>query len=204
MTKCWSEGSLRAYHDGELPPADMQELSAHLAECADCEALADEIAGRALRVADLMSALPEPEQVIWMPRRPVEAPRISTTKRWAAAAVALAASLALVIWLAPRRAAQPAAPVATVDAVPAASVELAPEPVVQPLQPARPAVARIPRRPVRRAQPEQLFFSLDDEPIETGIVVRVALGPAEIPADVVFSADGRARAIRLVSNLSKH
>jgi hypothetical protein len=48
-----------------------------------------------------------------------------------------------------------------------------------------------------------LFLALDDEPIETGIVVRVALGEAEIPADVIFGTDGRAHAIRLVSNPTK-
>jgi hypothetical protein len=41
---------------------------------------------------------------------------------------------------------------------------------------------------------------LDDEPFEMGVVRRVALGPEEVLADVVFSPDGRARAIRLVDD----
>jgi hypothetical protein len=40
------------------------------------------------------------------------------------------------------------------------------------------------------------YLALDDEPIETGVVMRVALGPAEVPADVIFDQEGRARAIR--------
>lgn len=42
------------------------------------------------------------------------------------------------------------------------------------------------------------FVPLDNEPIDAGLVVRVTLGPNNIPADVVVSADGRARAYRLV------
>jgi len=39
---------------------------------------------------------------------------------------------------------------------------------------------------------------LDDGPIESGIVMRVTV-PGSTPADILFSPDGRARAIRLVS-----
>jgi hypothetical protein len=56
----------------------------------------------------------------------------------------------------------------------------------------------------RKKQLRQVFLALDDEPIETGVVIRVALGDAGIPADVVFGADGRARAIRLVDTLTKY
>jgi len=42
------------------------------------------------------------------------------------------------------------------------------------------------------------FVPLDNEPIDAGLVVRVALGPDHVQADVVISADGRARAYRLV------
>jgi hypothetical protein len=48
----------------------------------------------------------------------------------------------------------------------------------------------------------QYFLALDDEPFEVGVVRRVALGPEEIPADVVFSPDGHPRAIRLVNDSS--
>jgi hypothetical protein len=46
----------------------------------------------------------------------------------------------------------------------------------------------------------QYFLALDDEPFEVGVVRRVALGPEEVPADVVFGPDGRARAIRLLND----
>src|SRR5437016_12812647 len=128
MRECWPEGSLRAYHDGELQPADMERVSAHLAECPNCEALADEVAGRAARVAALLGALPEPEQVIWMPRGAGVPARVPGRSRWAAAGFALAAGLALAMWLAPRREGLPPAPAAKVDPAPMATVEL---PVVQ-------------------------------------------------------------------------
>jgi anti-sigma factor RsiW len=44
------------------------------------------------------------------------------------------------------------------------------------------------------------FVPLDNEPIDAGLVVRVSLGPDNVQADVIVSADGRARAYRLVSN----
>jgi anti-sigma factor RsiW len=44
------------------------------------------------------------------------------------------------------------------------------------------------------------FVALDNEPIDAGLVVRVSLGPNNVQADVIISADGRARAYRLVSN----
>src|SRR5689334_1202235 len=102
MKACWPEGSLRAYHDGELLPVDMQRIAAHLAVCPQCEALADEVAGRANRVAKLMSALPPTEDVIWMPRRiPAPVPvRRSVWPVWAGAGLALAAGIAIAVWMA--------------------------------------------------------------------------------------------------------
>jgi hypothetical protein len=48
------------------------------------------------------------------------------------------------------------------------------------------------------------FLALDDDPIELGVVVRVALdGAAAVQADVVFDADGRPRAIRPVQLAQK-
>jgi hypothetical protein len=210
MKACWPEGSLRAYHDGELLPADMELIAAHLAECPHCEALADEVAGRASRVAKLMSALPPTEQVIWMPRRVAAPVRARAVKWpvWAGAAVALAAGIAVATWMAPKpeeyRAVAPrATPAGVKPEVPEVQAGI---PAIRPG--VRPAAAEhrmtpVSRRPVQRAPRKQLFLALDDEPIETGIVVRVALGEAEIPADVIFGTDGRAHAIRLVSNPTK-
>jgi anti-sigma factor RsiW len=198
MKECWSEGDLRAYHDGELLPVDLQRVAAHLAVCPKCEALADEVAGRASRVAKLMSSLPEPRQVMWTPRRVTRPARV--WPRWTAAAAALAAGLAMAFWPTPRpveqveRVAAPA-PVKMASFPPNVPSAAAPVNAV-PVQSAR--VARSRPAPKRRAQ--DVFLALDDEPIETGMVIRVALGEAEIPAEVVFGKDGRPRAIRLVSS----
>ena len=44
----------------------------------------------------------------------------------------------------------------------------------------------------------QYYLALDDEPIDTGVVMRVALDGTGIQADVIFDAEGRPRAIRTV------
>jgi hypothetical protein len=48
------------------------------------------------------------------------------------------------------------------------------------------------------AQQKAEFVALDNEPIDAGLVVRVSLGPDNVQADVIVSADGRPRAYRLV------
>jgi len=201
MKDCLAEGTLRAYHDSELPADEMGRVAAHLAECSACETLADEVAGRAMRVQGLLSALPGPEQVIWMPR---VAPRSARTwPRWVAAAAAIAAGVAIVLsW--PGKAPEKAVlqPPAVQEQRP--NLDEA-EPVAAQVHP--PAVQLAANRSMRkqaasRKPLRQVFLALDDEPIETGIVIRVALGDTGVPADVVFGTDGRARAIRLVD--SKH
>lgn len=57
-----------------------------------------------------------------------------------------------------------------------------------------------PPSPASLALQKAEFVALDNEPIDAGLVVRVSLGPENIQADVIISADGRARAYRLVSN----
>jgi anti-sigma factor RsiW len=57
-----------------------------------------------------------------------------------------------------------------------------------------------PPSPASLALKKAEFVALDNEPIDAGLVVRVSLGPDNIQADVIISADGRARAYRLVSN----
>ncbi len=56
-----------------------------------------------------------------------------------------------------------------------------------------------PPKPAEVARP---FIALDNEPIETGMVVRVAFGPDQVLADVIITPDGRPRAYRLVDNPS--
>jgi hypothetical protein len=62
------------------------------------------------------------------------------------------------------------------------------------------------RQPPTPAPPVALgrgdFVALDNEPIDAGLVVRVAFGPNNLQADVIVSADGRARAYRLVKSSS--
>ena len=159
MTECWNEGDLRAYADRELPPAEMEQLTAHLAVCAGCESRYRELAERAGRVGAWMAELSAPVPVA--AARPVR--RVATWPRWAAALTA-AAGLALLVM----------------------------NPGAKPS--AQPGTAAISRH----------FVALDDEPIDTGVVVRVAVGPDQVQADVIIGPDGRARAFRLVSEPSSN
>jgi hypothetical protein len=194
MTQCWPEGALRAYLDGELPTEDMPLVAAHLGECRACDGLYRELAARAAHVSALMELLPERGEAT---PRPVVVPR--RRANWIGVAVALAAGLAVAAYLLPDRhprealvrpAPTPAPPaVAAVAAVTPALVA-APEP---------PAPRRRPRR-VRPAAPEPAYFvALDDEPFESGVIMRMDVKPGNVQADIVFGPDGRARAFRLVN-----
>ena len=189
MRRCWSEGALRAYLDRELPPEEMERVAAHLGECSRCEARRAELASRAAGVSGFMNILPEPGRVTSLPliRR-----QLRTAWQWAAAA-AVAAALAIAFLLA-----KPAAPVAPAILSPVSSFAQTPTPApaVSPVQPAAPRHSK--RQPARPRVAPDYYLALDDEPIETGVVVRVAVGPTEIPADVIFDQGGRARAIRLI------
>ncbi|HJT87220.1 MAG TPA: zf-HC2 domain-containing protein, partial [Bryobacteraceae bacterium] len=97
MTRCWSEGELRAHLDGELPAGDMRRVEEHLRGCAACADLHAAMAARAARITALLEALPfEPAEV----RR--ARPRYA--KKTAGAVLGLAASLALAFVTLPRRA----------------------------------------------------------------------------------------------------
>jgi len=204
MTNCWSEGALRAYLDRELTPADMKLVSAHLGECSACDDLCAELSARASRVFALLETLPEPEPVRM---RPV-AVRSNLRRWWPAAAVALAAGLAVASFVMPKR--QEQAPVVAVatrvtPVVPPAAIEqpVTPE-VVTPrpaaVRPARASSAKLTERRHNVPPSTDYFLALDDDPIESGIIMRVAVEPGNAQADIVFDPHGRARAIRLVSN----
>ncbi len=193
MRQCLQEGELRAWLDGELPAGEKQGVEQHLAECAKCAASSREISARAARVSAWMESL-SPDI-----RMPAAAPRRRWVARpavWAGAA-ALAAGLVLAV-LATR---PPKGPVEQAVAPPPVRVA-APE--VQVATPAAavstPVAARVRRPPVRKARqvPVQYYMALDEEPIDTGLVMRVAL-PSGLQADVIVDADGRARAIRPIS-----
>ncbi|HEV3202390.1 MAG TPA: zf-HC2 domain-containing protein [Bryobacteraceae bacterium] len=216
MKECWTEGELRAYLDRELPLEDMETIAGHLEACSDCGDLWAELAGRAARVSALMGALPDPDRTVSISRAP--RPPKSAKWRWAGAAAALAAGLLLGIVLMPKR--QPVAPPvvvrATTDPIEPQAPRVAPEaPLVAPAVLPAVGVHSAAAHPGRRGQPQPVrtlpevrssedFVSLDDEPIGTGVVLRVELGPKGIPADVIFGSDGRPHAIRLVNNKSNH
>jgi hypothetical protein len=61
-----------------------------------------------------------------------------------------------------------------------------------------------PSAPQGTARLSRQFVALDDEPVDTGMVVRVAVGPNQVQADVIIGPDGRARAFRLVGNPSSN
>jgi len=206
MKECWQEGELRAYLDRELPPEDMERVARHLDVCSECGDLWAELAGRAARVSAFLEELAVPRRTVSTARAPKRAAAAKWI--WVGATAALAAGLVLGLVSMPKR----PAPVAAV-APPVPVVRATQDPIDPP--PPR-TVSTVPHRPrVRAAQlvnqrslPEirssDDFVSLDDEPISTGVVLRVELGPKGIPADVIFGPDGRPHAIRLVDNQSKH
>jgi hypothetical protein len=196
MKQCWSEGELRSYLDGELPSEDLARVAAHLAGCGACAASAAVLSARSQRVSTLLSELGELGELgLGGAGASAGLPVKHSRPRWIPAAAALAACLALAFVLLPKRATHPVIPTAAVSA-PRAAVTVPEVPRV--------AQAAPPARPHKRPQPRKpeihYFLALDDEPFEVGVVRRVALGPQEILADVVFSPDGRARAIRLLSD----
>jgi Putative zinc-finger len=201
MTNCWSEGALRAYLDRELSAADMKAVAAHLGECSACDALCTELAGRAARVFALLEALPEPKVVTMRPA-PSRAP---SRWLWPGAAVALAAGLAIASIVVSHR--EDPAPVAVQKVPPP---QLQPDPVepmptgrilpVATAPAARPAVAKVLRRKPASSPEMDYFVALDDQPIESGVIMRMAIQPGNAQADIVFDPAGRARAIRLVNN----
>ena len=193
MTEWWSEGELRAYLDGEAAPEELERAAAHLGECAECSRLLAELQARSVWVGSLMDEL----TAAGTPKRAGHRRRWRTVTAVSAVAAALAAGLAVAMLLSPRQVApraQQTPPPVTRTAEPPMAVAVAAPPVFE--APVRRPVPR--KRAVRPTLPNDGFVALDDEPFETGVVFRVALGPAEVPADIVFGSDGRARAIRLV------
>lgn len=182
MSRCWNEGEWRAFLDGELGPAGTEEARAHLESCAACAGVFREVEGRAHRVGALMAVLDR------MPERRAAPRRAVTGRRRAAIVVlALAAALALALVLAPRR---------TPEARPAPSP--VPAPLAKVVEP--PAAVPAAPAPVRRAASKprvDYYLGLDSEPIETGVVLRVALEDGLL-ADVIVDEQGRPRAVRPV------
>jgi hypothetical protein len=206
MSECWEEGGLRAYYDRELPQEEMARAAAHLGACADCHARYNELAGRAARVASMMDALfvtdaralPAQTKLTVMPRR----------RGWAFPAAAglltLAAAAALVFALTPKRVETPARVVTPsvphVNRPMQATAPVETQPETHRAAPVRMAHSAAPRHTQAKPQTEY-FLAFDDQPIDAGVVMRVALdGDSALQADVVFDREGRARAIRPVKD----
>jgi hypothetical protein len=205
MSRCWPEGELRAYLDRELTARDMEWVAEHVKQCEACRLACEELAGRADRVTAWLQVLPEPQTPVKIPVIPSRAGRAG---RWLAVgglAAALAATLVTTRWT-PRVGSKPV----EVKRAPLLKAKVAPD---APLPDGRGSDASIPSRDrkgavaVRRAVPPKRkprvedYVALDDEPIESGVVIRVGFSGGRVPADVIFGPDGRARAIRLVSDI---
>ena len=119
---------------------------------------------------------------------------------WIGIAVALAAGLAVAAYLLADRTPREAIVVPAPVPVPAP----APPPVATAVAEVIPAPAESPAprraRRARRPAPEPNYFvALDDEPFESGVIMRVDVKPGNVQADIVFGPDGRAHAFRLVN-----
>jgi hypothetical protein len=163
----------------------MELVAAHLAQCAKCAGMSRDLAARAARVAVWMDALPAPEMAAPAPRRSI------ARRRW----IGLAAAIAVAAIVLPRHRDVVNAPAPTVVLETPAVVADA----VQASAPIAAAPRKIRQPRLRPRTVNNSFLALDDEPIETGVIMRVGVEPGNVQADIVFGQDGRAHAIRLVN-----
>jgi hypothetical protein len=216
MSGCWPDGVLRAFLDRELPKEELAAVAAHLDQCPWCSDRARVLSARAGRVLELVAALAVPEAEAVQPVCPAPKPAGTTRSyagRWAAAAAALAALWAGLALLMPKPVQAPlerqAAPMPSaamnekppLPAVSAPEVPAPPQPL--PVRTANRAVPRPRQRALRASPPHATlagFVALDDDPIDAGVVMRVALAQGQMQADVLYGLDGRPRAIRLVND----
>jgi anti-sigma factor RsiW len=190
MTECCKQGELRAYLDRELPQQEMKQIAAHLEGCPACSASFDAIAARARRVSASLGDLAAVPSIRAVPARE------SHAWRWAAAGAVLAAAAGLAaLALLPSHKAPVTAVHRTATSAPVVEVANAVNPPQVERPHAPPAVHH--RRKPRPAAPEY-FMALDNEPIDTGVVMRVAL-ESGMEADVIVDSEGHPRAIRPVS-----
>jgi hypothetical protein len=180
MSRCWLDGELRAYLDGEMPPREIAAVREHLQECSPCSSLAAELAERAARIGALLVALEH------APAGPVPVQRESTVwgRRLVAAAALAAAACAAMLFLVPKH--------HPVTARHAGTVQRAASPPPAPALPSSPRPATQPHKPPQ----VKYYLALDDEPIESGVVVRVSLPDSGLLADVIYDEQGRPRAVR--------
>jgi anti-sigma factor RsiW len=188
MKQCWPDGDLRAFLDDELPRESQEQVGAHLELCGACSDRYRELSQRAARVSSLMAMLPAAAPAVGN----ILPPRVRHGRQWAVAALSMAAALAVGFVVLPKHGVVQPLPIAKA-LVPVTTVPVAPALTALP----RPAVRhRAARRPVIRED----FLRLDDEPFETGTVVRISAENGDVQADLIVGPDGRAHAIRVVSN----
>jgi anti-sigma factor RsiW len=193
MKRCWLEGDWRAYYDRELPSEEMAAGGRHLEECPACAGLYREVSERAARVAGWLREIDAAEVVACA--APV---RLARRRRWVApaAAAGIAAVLLLGVWLWPGSKGSKIAAPAPRPAVVAAN---APPAAARPASPVRAQGNRRRLRQPLKPTRVDYYMALDDEPLESGVVVRMALNDSGSQADVLFDAMGRPRAVRPVN-----
>jgi hypothetical protein len=157
------------------------------------------LAARAVRVSALLEHADPGGETHGLP----DLARLSKPRRGRAwkvgAALALAAALTVAFAVHLGQASRPAhqAPAATPKIVVVPPVAPPTAPAVNVARERQRSMRPRPRAPLPRV-PTDYFLALDDEPIDTGVIMRVALGPDELKADVIFDPAGRPRAIRPV------
>jgi hypothetical protein len=205
MMRCWLEGDWRAFYDRELPPEEMAAGERHLQECDVCALLYQDISTRAERVSNWMREVDVMEP---LPR--IEPVRMARSWHLAVAMTAgLAAALLAGIWLWPRQTGQRIAVEPPIPRQIAIQTPPAPAPVPKPA----PMAAAVAHRPVRPARVNRMrspaapvvtrvdhFTPLDNEPLDSGVIVRLALDDSGRQADVLLDSFGRPRGVRLVNS----
>jgi len=98
---------LERYHLGELAGAEAARLQAHLADCADCRAILDQIEGDERALPPLPEVLPEvlPRPAMLPPAVPAQVPQEPVgrrSRRWPWVVLALAAAALVSVRLPPR------------------------------------------------------------------------------------------------------
>jgi len=208
MSGCWPDGVLRAFLDRELAKEELGRVAAHLEECPRCSERSRQLSSRAERVLDLVAGLAEPAPVEprWHPAPGTAVRQRPSAGRWVAAAAGLAALWAALALLTPRPVQAPVERHAAPAPVAIGKSPLPELPAPAPPLPVRAASGALAPRPAprpMRAKPPHAtlagFVPLDDDPIDAGVVMRVALAEGQMQADVLYGLDGRPRAIRLLN-----
>jgi hypothetical protein len=165
----------------------MRSAREHLEECAACERLWREVADRAERVGALLAELDRVPPARSVPRRRSRVPALA----------GLAAAALLAVLMIPRQGQHIPAPPAQRESASEHPMDQAAAAAVEtPGAPMRPRTA-VTRRTRQRAEKPRVdyYVALDSEPIDSGLVVRVALEDGLL-ADVIVDEQGRARAVR--------